>query len=370
MSSLTYYNSTRTGWQLQAYSPRSAGKRHSIWLGELPEREARKIKLQIDALCESLKLGTPIPGETLRWLESLSPQLRVKLAPLLGAAKTVDDAATEFLDWSGSQRAASTTTAKQSIIRLLVRQFGHRQLRSLSPAEVDAWLDGLNVAASTLATRANQLTSFFSWCRKQGWLEEFRLATAKTICVGKKDFLGNDMLQLWIDQFRDDPQMHCALAFARWYGARIPSELLTLTRGSIDWEQSRVTIVDRKRSKRTSRGPPLDVVRIAPLFPEWVPYVERVWRLSTHPSDPLLPGIDSGGAFVERCRRAREAAGLEEWPRLFTSVRATRETELITRFGLTAACAWIGNSAATAQRNYAQVPDDVWKEASGCASLT
>jgi hypothetical protein len=44
-------------------------------------------------------------------------------------------------------------------------------------------------------------------------------------------------------------------------------------------------------------------------------------------------------------------------------MRATRETELIERYGLATASQWIGNSAAVAMRSYAMVTDDHWHRA-------
>lgn len=74
------------------------------------------------------------------------------------------------------------------------------------------------------------------------------------------------------------------------------------------------------------------------------------------------PSIRSGSSFVAAVRTAREQLGLH-WPRLFTSLRATRQTELIQRFGISVACQWIGNSRAIAETHYEMIPDEAWAQA-------
>jgi hypothetical protein len=55
--------------------------------------------------------------------------------------------------------------------------------------------------------------------------------------------------------------------------------------------------------------------------------------------------------------RIIRGAGLVPWPKLFQNLRASRETELAAEFPLHVVCAWIGNSAAIAQKHYLQVTD-------------
>ena len=180
--------------------------------------------------------------------------------------------------------------------------------------------------------------------------------------MGDKEFISVDDFDGILKSFNKQPEMRCALAIARWAGVRVPSEILLLTRSSVDFEQQRLRVTDSKRTKRLSRAPP--VVRELPLFPELVPYLEAVWDLSNEPTARLLPSIVAmgGNTFVARCRKARDEAGMS-WPRLFSSLRATRETELITRFGLKAACEWIGNSPAVAIKHYELITAETWKEA-------
>ncbi|QDV22880.1 tyrosine-type recombinase/integrase [Aureliella helgolandensis] len=367
MASLTHESNGRTGWRLRVYDPTDSDRRHSVWLGEMPAREAEKIRRHVEAVVESQKLATPMPGETLRWLSKIDDRLRRKLAPLLGAARTLRQAVAAYLLEVARQHKRSTVEAYADTLRQLCDSFGHVQMRALSAEVLDDWLGGLNTTPNTRAKHAKQLKTFLRWARRQRWVDDLEIRSSSAIGVGKKSFIEVGAFDSLLSHFHD-PEMRAALALARWTGMRVPSELLTLQRSHIDWESLRITIVDSKRSKRAARAPP--VLRETPMFPELVPLLEAVWPLGEHPTDPLLPGIVAmgGRTFAKRCRAARDSLGLC-WPRLFTSLRATRRTELIARFDASTVSEWIGHSPEVSRRNYTVVADETWREATGGSSL-
>lgn len=369
MASLTYETGTRTGWRLRAYSAQDSRVRHSVWLGDVRERDARTICCHVEAVYDARKHGTPVPGETVRWINQIDARLRCKLAPMLGAVRTVQEAQREFLRDQAAQHKSSTLRSYLQTLTIFSDAFAHRPMRSLIAADVDSWLDRLNMAPNTVAKHAKQLKTFFAWCQSKDYMDPLRIRTSSAIGVGDKDFIPADDLQTWINHFRRQPEIQCGLAIARWSGVRVPSELQTLTIASVDWDASRLHIVDSKRSRRAARAPP--VVRETPLFPELVPYLRKIWPADGSPTDPLLPSIaaDGGAAFVRECKEARDQCGLE-WPRLFTSVRATRESELIHRFDVHTACEWIGNSPAVAAKFYQQITAETWTVATTVASLS
>ena len=48
---------------------------------------------------------------------------------------------------------------------------------------------------------------------------------------------------------------------------------------------------------------------------------------------------------------------IEPWPKLFHNLRASRQTELTSRYPLHVVCKWLGNSASIAAKHYLQVTD-------------
>ena len=55
------------------------------------------------------------------------------------------------------------------------------------------------------------------------------------------------------------------------------------------------------------------------------------------------------------------------WPRLFHSMRDSRQTELQHEFPLHVVCSWLGNSPRIAQQSYLLVTEDDFSKASGRA---
>jgi len=62
-----------------------------------------------------------------------------------------------------------------------------------------------------------------------------------------------------------------------------------------------------------------------------------------------------------------QRAGLEPWPRLFPSLRASCETDLASRFPIATACKWIGNTVAIAAKLYVVPLDEHFQRAAGLA---
>ena len=63
--------------------------------------------------------------------------------------------------------------------------------------------------------------------------------------------------------------------------------------------------------------------------------------------------------------RLLRRAGVSGWPRLFHSMRASRQTELQREFPLHVVCSWLGNSPRIAQQSYLLVTEDDFAKASG-----
>jgi hypothetical protein len=56
--------------------------------------------------------------------------------------------------------------------------------------------------------------------------------------------------------------------------------------------------------------------------------------------------------------RLLRRAGVSGWPRLFHSMRASRQTELQREFPLHVVCSWLGNSPRIAKQSYLLVTDE------------
>src|SRR5262249_16038739 len=63
--------------------------------------------------------------------------------------------------------------------------------------------------------------------------------------------------------------------------------------------------------------------------------------------------------------RLLRRAGLTPWPRLFHTLRASCETDLLERFPISAVTEWLGQSAAVALMHYAPGPAPLFERAAG-----
>lgn len=356
----------QTGYRLRVCT---GGKRHSVWLGPVRDREALAIKRHVEAVVDSQQMRTPLPTETQRWLTQISAELRVRLREVLGVAKTVDEAVENYLQWYADQNKAGTVRASTDTLEQFASHFGSQQMRSLTGEEIDHWLAQLNVAGPTVGKHAKNLRSWLKWCKTANYCDaELVIATPSTIGVGEKEFIDLAEYQRVIDSF-DDVEMRAVLAISRWSGVRVASEVVGLRRSSIDLENNRFLIYDSKRTRRRSRDPP--VVRTTPLFSGLLPYLEALLRLPGKPHDFLLPtlgGMDqerAGSLLRQRVYRRQDKLGIQRWPKVFHSPRATRQTELIGLVGEKAACDWIGNSREVSRRNYELILDETFDRAVG-----
>jgi hypothetical protein len=72
---------------------------------------------------------------------------------------------------------------------------------------------------------------------------------------------------------------------------------------------------------------------------------------------------------AQRSAPATLDPGVSGWPRLFHSMRASRQTELQREFPLHVVCSWLGNSPRIAQQSYLLVTEDDFAKADGVAKV-
>src|SRR4029078_2084152 len=146
------------------------------------------------------------------------------------------------------------------------------------------------------------------------------------------------------------------VALARFGGLRIPSEAFSLTWGDVDWERGRLSIPSPKteHSGKTHR--------VIPLVPLLCPHLEAAFAEADEETVYVFPeeyrrrvqgergwgGATLRTTFGEVIRRA----GVEPWPRVWHSLRASCESDLAQSFPLAVGTKWLGNTPSVALRHY------------------
>ena len=150
-----------------------------------------------------------------------------------------------------------------------------------------------------------------------------------------------------------------------WGGLRVGSESRLLTWEDVDWERDRLTLHTPKTEHHKGRDK-----RVMPLFPELKPLLQDVFDMAEEGEPMVLPFPKgrSDASLRMPMERAIKLAGLEQWPRLWHNLRARRQTEFENDYPTHLVCGWLGNTLAVAHRNYLQVTDEHFAEATGSNS--
>jgi len=172
-----------------------------------------------------------------------------------------------------------------------------------------------------------------------------------------------------------DPVWRVILGLSRYGGLRTPSETLSIRWDDIDWEMNRMSIPEPKVAHHQGRG-----IRSCPIFPELRTILDEAFEIFGEESEYVvaMPGYRAAAntemgwknsnlrtAFMRLLRRA----GVPAWPRLFHSMRASRQTELQREFPIHVVCSWLGNSPQVAQQSYLLVTEDDFERAAGAKKV-
>ena len=159
------------------------------------------------------------------------------------------------------------------------------------------------------------------------------------------------------------------IALSRFGGLRTPSETLSLKWSHIDWEHGRMYIPEPKVEHHEGRG-----LRECPLFPELRKQLDEAWEVYGETSEYVVDASSYRAAAMKptgwqnanlrtQFLKLIEKAGVAPWPRLFHSMRASRQTELERDFPTYVVCSWLGNSEKIAKESYLLVTDDHFAKA-------
>ena len=151
------------------------------------------------------------------------------------------------------------------------------------------------------------------------------------------------------------PTLEWRLIFAlvRFGGLRCPSEVMRVKWAEVDWLWNRFLVHAPKTEHHEGKGE-----RWVPIFPELQPLFQEAFEKAEPGTVYMietrrLDRHDLG----EKLNQIIRKAGLTPWPRTFSNLRASRETELAAKYPIHVVCAWLGNSPTIAGKHYLQVTD-------------
>jgi integrase len=166
-------------------------------------------------------------------------------------------------------------------------------------------------------------------------------------------FISRAVIDKAIEQ-APDIEWKLIIAFARYGGVRIPSEVLALRWGDVLWDQSKILIRASKTEHHVGKES-----RLIPLFPELKSFLLQAFAQAEEGAVYVItryrcPSVNLRTQFL----RILAKAGIEPWPKLFQNLRSSRQTELTETWPAHVVCAWIGNSEVVARDHYLQITDE------------
>ncbi len=353
---------------------RPDGKRKQIRLGSCSKRDAEGIQRIVEQLLEAMYFNRPMPADVAQRVNGLDDRLAKKLAAvglIPSRAETVKTTLGGFLDaWLASRKSdhkPGSIISWGQVIKAIKGFFGEgRLLTDVTPADAEAFRQSLvdNLRATTINKRLQHARMFFNHAVRQKLIEDnpFKYVSHRPGDQSERRAYvpAADVLRA-IDH-APSVTWKLLIALSRFAGLRMPSEGFSLRWVDVDWERGRLTVPSPKTEHIPGKA-----YRVIPLFPQIRPYLEQAFEAAPDGAEYVVPEeirkrAQGPGGWANANLRTQfqkiiRRAGLEAWPRLWHSLRASCETDLSREYPLAVAAKWLGNTKEIAMRHYVDVTD-------------
>jgi integrase len=363
-------------------------KRRVLYIGKVSERDAEGVQRRVESMLAARILGNAIDRDDARWL-SESPTIREKLErlDLIPSGKiqidrrcmSMEEFLDDYIDRHGASRKPATVAVWKQVVANL-KEFmpeGIRinQITAGHAKEFHEKVKARGMAMMTIHKRIQFARQFMHDAVDWKIIDENPFCKVKTqkSSVKVNEFVPREVVDKLMK--KANPVWQVILGLSRYGGLRTPSETLSLRWEDIDWEMNRMSIPEPKVEHHEGRG-----IRSCPIFPELRPILDEAFEIFGHKSDYVVAapqyraaantamGWKNANLRSEMTRLLRRA-GVSGWPRLFHSMRASRQTELQREFPLHVVCSWLGNSPRIAQQSYLLVTEDDFAKAAGAKKV-
>ena len=348
----------------------ASGKRKTIRLGKMSVKAAESFLAHLERLIGYRTTNTAIDVQTAAWLNGLSDTLYAKLAKQ-GLADpretrevhTLGSMLDEYFQMMSVKESTRIRYAQTK--RLLLDHFTpDRALDSITPKDGDrwrAWLAKQGYAEAKIGRDVRGARMFFRKAVQWGMIERNPFAEVKAAPqTGQtpKRFITPEEARQLIEA-APDADWRCIIALARYGGLRCPSEVLRVRWADVDWSRDRMRVQSPKTERHAGKG-----ARFVPLFPELRAILMDAFEQAPEGAEFVVHHYrDNTANLRTHLRRIIERAGMNDWPKLFNALRASRATELMNQYPAKLCTEWMGHSQAIAEAHYQQVRDEDYTRA-------
>jgi integrase len=344
-------------------------ERPRVNLGRINRRQAETVKAHVEQLMSCRRTGTIIPPASQTWLAGLPDAIRDRLEALEIALPRVNAkryTVTAWIDEYLTQRTDIKPRTRENMNQaraFLVDFAGELQLADFTAGHADEVRRALlakGLAESTVRRRTKRMKQFFTAAIKRRLITENPFAdipTANVANTARQAYIDRETITAVIDAC-PDASWRLVFALARYGGLRMPSEIQRMTWEDIDWLNARFKVHSCKTEHIPGKAS-----RIVPLFPELEPFFQAALDEAKTGEDLIFPRLAKRSNLRTQAHRIIRRAGFEPWERVFSNLRASRQTELVEEFPLHVVTDWIGNSPDVARLHYLQTHDEHFQRA-------
>ena len=342
------------------------GDRRYVRLGKVSMKQAVSAKGYIEDLVACKLTGTAPKNTTAEWVTSLPDTIHARLQRT-GLVRSREEVHSPALgSWLDTYIDGRTDVKERTRINFLQAR---NQLLEYFPADkpldritagdaedFDVWLrTEKKLSEGTARRRVKRCKQFFAAAVRRRLIGENPFGHIKcgNFAEDRFYFVSPEEAEAVLEAC-PDAQWRLIFALARFGGLRVPSEILPLQWGDVNWEKMRLTVHSPKTERHDGKG-----TRVVPIFPELYPYLQDAFDQAEPGQRYLVTRYRNANANLRtQLLRIIGRAGLTPWPKLFVNLRSTRETELVERFPVHVVTAWLGNSPDVARRHYLQTTDE------------
>lgn len=361
------------------------GQRKTLYLGKAPVKQSQAILAHVERLVACGIDGSAPPEATAHWLAACSIELRGKLAAvgLAPEAKRKDVVTIGGLveryqarpKWK-TLKPATQHCISRSLFYLVNYFDPTTPITEITAANAADFYDnmrlaksegGFGLAVATANLAASVVSTMFAYAIDAELIDR---NPCKSLPRG--DRRGNNTMVSLADSLKvlaciRGTEDRLLFGLSRFGGLRTISEHRQLRWGDVDWANKRLLVHAPKTERHEGKG-----TRWVPLFPELVKLLEERFDEAADGDEFILPSYRNSYSAKHTgvLLAAIKQAGLERWPRLWHSLRATRQSELAEQYPAHVVSAWIGNSVAIGQKHYMMVTDGHFERATQITTQT
>ena len=346
------------------------GKRKSIRFGKMPKKAAQTILSHVETIISYRLAGqSSFPPETSAWIGNLPDDTLTKLAKagLISFQRhTLGELWETFRKQKKGVKKSTLDVYDYTEHRLFAYFDREVYLHKLLPEHFEKWKEFLlteyssprtkkPLVKATVAGAITKVKAVINWAIEIKWIskEQNPLESVSRGSFMNKDKDREVTMEEYYRLLEACPcqDWRVIFALARIGGLR-PGEILLLRWADVDWKRARFCVTSTKTEHHEGKGK-----RDVPLFPELRVELARLFEDKSSDGKEFVINRYNNReqSLTSLCAKIAHRAGIEEFPRPFDNMRASRSTEIYNEFGAFLESKWIGHSHKIAMKCYLQV---------------